>query len=403
MKFVVFGGGGDIGSRAVTELAITPGVSRITIVGRTLAPLEQTRQRALAAQGEAAEAGSMLQAAASESDTARSGSPTVGHTRAAVDVVVQDVNDAAAVQALMGKHDVALGALGPFYLFEEPLVKAAIAARTAYVSLCDDGDATAAALKHDAAARAAGATILTGLGWTPGLTNLLVMRNAAMLDKVNDVRIAWAGSASESNNGTAVVMHTMHIFDGHVVTFANSRHTEVRAGSEPEVIEFPQPLGPVRVCHVGHPEPITLPDHLPGVRTVALKGGVVEPSLHMLAGLTGRLRLASTHGRRQFWASVLKPLIPVLSRVGPRKPQISGLVVEADGTIKGRQLTLRSAAVAPMAALTSLPMVIGALWIAEGRISRAGVFAPEAPDGPDPELFLQALAERGVHVEHSIV
>lgn len=410
MRFVVFGGGGDMGSRAVTELAVTPGVQRITIVGRTSAPVEQARELALAAQAEAIPA---PLAATAESDTnaaARSGgsgaageSEAPGQALADIGVVVQDVNDSEAVQALMREHDVALGALGPFYLFEEPLVQAAIAARTDYVSLCDDGDATAAALKHDAAARAAGVTILTGLGWTPGITNVLAMHNAARLDEVTDVRIAWAGSASESTNGTAVVLHTMHIFDGDVVTFADGHHTEVRAGSEPEVIEFPPPLGAVRVCHVGHPEPVTLPERLPGVRRVALKGGVVEPALHMLAGLTGRLRLAGTHGRRQFWTNVLKPMIPLLSRFGPRKPRLSGVVVEVDGTLDGRKQTLRSAATAPMATLTAVPMAIGALWIAAGRIDRTGVFAPEAEGGPDPEAFLDELTRRGVHIEHRTV
>src|SRR5690606_26877937 len=194
---------------------------------------------------------------------------------------------------LMRRHDVALGALGPFYLYEEPMVKAAIVSRTPYVSLCDDAVAAAAALRYDRTAREAGVTIVTGVGWTPGLTNILARRLAA-----------WAGSAMESR-GHAGALHTLYICDGRVTAFADGRHVEVPAGSGSEDIEFPPPLGRVRVCHVGHPEPLTLPQHIPGVRSVALKGGLVEPTLHRLAVLTRRLGLARTHGWREFWAREL--------------------------------------------------------------------------------------------------
>ncbi len=110
------------------------------------------------------------------------------------------------------------------------MVKAAIAARKPYVSLCDDADAAAAALKHDDAARQAGVTIVTGLGWTPGLTNILALRAAARLDKTTSVTIAWAGSAQESG-GHAVALHTLHIFDGKVTTFADGRHIGRASGN----------------------------------------------------------------------------------------------------------------------------------------------------------------------------
>lgn len=420
MRFVVFGGGGDMGRRVVTELAVTPGVEHITLVGRTMPPLQRAKQRALAAQERRRAAGQLAAADVGEPKTTDADSvvyeamaadenpeevpSSASDSFAKISVVTHDATDATGVEALMRQHDVAVGALGPFYLFEELLVKAAIAARTAYVSIADDGDATAAALTHDEAARDAGVTIVTGLGWTPGLTNLLVMRNAALLDEVTNVRIAWAGSASEASNGTAVVMHTMHIFDGKIITFADGRSQQVRAGSEPEFIQFPEPLGAVKVCHVGHPEPVTLPHYIPGVRTVSLKGGIVEPALHAMAGLTGRSRIGSSHGRRRLLAGMMKPMIPLMSRLGNRKPQLSGLVVDVEGVAKGTNspLTLRSSAVASMAALTAVPAAVGALWIADGRIDGKGVFPPEAEGGPDPEAFLRALAERGIDVEHTM-
>ncbi|MFO7266120.1 MAG: saccharopine dehydrogenase NADP-binding domain-containing protein [Limnochordales bacterium] len=374
MRFVVFGGGGDMGRRAVAELAVTPGVELVTIVGRTQSTLEKARAEALAAQREA-----------------------VNPATAEVVIETADARDYDAVVALMRRHDVALGALGPFYLYEEPMVKAAIVSRTPYVSLCDDAVAAAAALRYDRTAREAGVTIVTGLGWTPGLTNILARRLAARLDKPTDITVAWAGSAMESS-GHAVALHTLYIFDGRVTTFADGRHVEVPAGSGSEDIEFPPPLGKVRVCHVGHPEPLTLPQHIPGVRSVALKGGLVEPTLHRLAVLTGRLGLARTHGWREFWARVLVPMIPLLSRLGPRRPAVSGTVVRVRGERGGRPVTLEAGVTTSMRAMTAVPLAVGALWVAQGRARLPGVQPPEAPGLFDPDEFLAELARRGVHV-----
>jgi Saccharopine dehydrogenase and related proteins len=91
MRFVVFGGGGDMGRRAVAELAVTPGVELVTIVGRTQSTLEKARAEALAAQREA-----------------------VNPATAEVVIETADARDYDAVVALMRRHDVALGALGPF-------------------------------------------------------------------------------------------------------------------------------------------------------------------------------------------------------------------------------------------------------------------------------------------------
>ena len=59
----------------------------------------------------------------------------------------------------------------------------------------------------------AGVTVLTGLGWTPGLSNLLALKGAQQFDLVDEINVAWGSSASDSE-GYAVILHTMHIFTG---------------------------------------------------------------------------------------------------------------------------------------------------------------------------------------------
>ncbi|HEY8414643.1 MAG TPA: saccharopine dehydrogenase NADP-binding domain-containing protein [Thermaerobacter sp.] len=369
VRFVVFGGAGDMGRRAVRELAVTPGVRRVTVADRNLVAAEAVRDRLAA-------------------------DPAV---RCEVEAARVDVLDRGAVVALMREHDVAVGAAGPFYLLEEPLVRAAIEARRPYVSLCDDHDAAGRVLALDGEARAAGVPILTGLGWTPGLSNLCARHAAATLDTLEAAHIAWAGSSADSE-GMAVVLHTMHIFSGRVTTYAARRWTQVAAGTEPERVTFPAPIGPVAVFHVGHPEPVTLPRFLPGLREVRLKGGLREPALNSLAVTFGRLGLTGTHARRRGLAAALKPLLPLLERLGPQPVPASGLVVRVRGRKQGARVERVYSAAGHMADLTAVPLALGALWMAQGRITARGVFAPEAEGGPEPEGFFRELEDRGVRV-----
>lgn len=51
-----------------------------------------------------------------------------------------------------------------------------------YVSICDDYDAAAAFLELDDDAKKAGVTAITGVGWTPGITNMLARMGADRFD-----------------------------------------------------------------------------------------------------------------------------------------------------------------------------------------------------------------------------
>ena len=63
-------------------------------------------------------------------------------------------------------------------------------------------------------AREKGLRVLTGVGWTPGLSTL--WRAAAdSLDTVEKINIAWAGN-TEDSVGLAVILHSLHIFCGSI-------------------------------------------------------------------------------------------------------------------------------------------------------------------------------------------
>jgi lysine 6-dehydrogenase len=362
MKIIVLGGAGDMASRVVRELAAEPDVTALTIADYNLESAEQL----------ASELGGKVSA------------------------VWIDANDHQALIEVIRGHDAAASGIGPFYRYEVKVARAAIEARVPYVSLCDDYDGALEVLELDETARAAGVTVLTGLGWTPGLSNVLARRGAEQFDQVDEINVAWGSSASDSE-GYAVILHTLHIFTGQVPTFNKGHLQNISAGSDKEAILFPRPVGLVNCYHLGHPEPVTLPRFLSGLRAVTLKGGLSEQPLNDLAIWLARLSFTNTPAKKDVMGKIIKAALPFLSKLGQAEDPCSAVRVDVSGWAGGVYRTVSYGAAAHMAELTGLPMAIGALMLARGDLHMPGVVAPEACIEPEP--FLNELERRGVAAE----
>ena len=97
MDIILLGGAGDVGSRAVEDLAAAEGVRRLTIADRNVDAARQIAARL-------------------------AGQPAI------VDTNQVDAGDHQQLVAAMQGYDVAASALGLFYLFEANLVRAAVEA-----------------------------------------------------------------------------------------------------------------------------------------------------------------------------------------------------------------------------------------------------------------------------------
>jgi lysine 6-dehydrogenase len=362
MDVIVLGGAGDMGSRAVRDLARDADVGRLTIAD---ANLERARRL-----GE---------------ELGRDG----------VEAIRVDADDQASLVAALRDHDAAGGAIGPFYLYEAPIVRAAIAAGVPYASICDDYDAAKAALALGAEARAGGVPVVTGCGWTPGLSNVLARHAADRLDEVETIDVAWGASAADSE-GFAVILHTIHIFTGKVPSWRDGGEVEVEAGGGRRRVRFPAPVGEIDVFDLGHPEPVTLPRSMPGVRTVTLKGGLSEAPLNGLARALARLRLTDTPVKKRRVGKVIKAAMPLLGRLGAAGEPSSAIRVDVSGRLGGEPRTVSYGAAGHMGTLTGVPLAIAVRMLARGEIAAPGVSAPEAVI--PPERFLGAVAARGVAI-----
>ncbi|RLG50198.1 MAG: hypothetical protein DRN96_08325 [Thermoproteota archaeon] len=317
----------------------------------------------------------------------------LGELRGKVRCVKADASKPSELAEALRKErvDSAVGAIGPFYELARPVVEAAIKSGVPLVDICDDYDGAMASLELSSEAAKAGVTCITGLGWTPGLSNLLAAKGHRELDSCRSIDISWVGSAADSK-GLAVVMHVFHACTGKVPMYLDGELKEVEAGSGKEPKLFPKPFGEVKVFYTGHPEPVTIPKHLK-VERVTLKGALVPEWQNSLVALFVKLGLTKTPGRKRKLSKIIHSIEDLFRAGGV---QASGLRVDVSGELKGEEVTLTYGMVDRMWRLTSIPAALGAMMLASRELDEPGVHPPEA--AIPAEDFLKRVAEAGLKI-----
>lgn len=200
-----------------------------------------------------------------------------------------DINDAAALAAACADVDAVLNFVGPYYRFGTTVAAAAIAAGRPYVDVCDDADVTEDLLELDAAAKEAGVPVVVGAGMSPGIINAVAQAVAAEFDQIDEILTAWIVD-EHSESGPAPLDHFFHGIADDIPIWRNSQREVIRPFTQDsaEVFPFPEPLGPIEVRDVGHPEPVTLPRAVEATE-VRNKGALLPPQsgpiFKMLAGI----------------------------------------------------------------------------------------------------------------------
>lgn len=310
-----------------------------------------------------------------------------------------DAGDIGALAGIMRTADVVINTCGPFYRYGESVLKAAIEAGRNIVDICDDADATEKMLKLDAEAKRAGICAVVGLGATPGITNVMARAGADQCDRVDEVDTAWAWSALDPKmTGSAIVDHVFHAITGEVATYRDGGWRRIPAWECKKTFDFMDPVGKFEVAQVGHPEPVTIPRYLKGVRSVTNYGGIWPEKFAVIAALFKELGIASlteidVKGKRIPARDIASAIFLAIGELNPALAEslrgeatarygefgIEGLALRVDvaGEKNGKRVRFSYTSGAATDLLTSLPSVIGALMLARGQIRGAGVFAPE--------------------------
>jgi saccharopine dehydrogenase (NAD+, L-lysine-forming) len=234
MKVVVIGGAGAMGSALSADLAACDGIEELVV-----------------ADADGARAIELVE---------RTGSP---FARAAV----LDVEDRRAALDLLGGARLLVNCTS-FTLFDR-VFSLAVEARVDYCDLISEPSPG-----QRRAAEEAGITAVSGLGASPGLTNVLVAHAAEAFDVVEEAHVSWASFRTIAPS-RGLLDTILWELAGSCPTrryYQNGRYLRAGAMEGSRLVDFALPLGRQRVYYVPHPEVTTLPRNFPSLRFCAVRG-----------------------------------------------------------------------------------------------------------------------------------
>ena len=316
-----------------------------------------------------------------------------------------DVNDHRVLVGAIKEHDVVVNTAGPFYKTAIAVARAAVEAGVNYIDICDDYEAVPVLFSSpeiDEAAKKAGITVLTGMGSDPGTNNVLVKWYANQLDRVDEIHLFWVVSIAELAG--AAWDHSLHMVTGSIPQYIDGRLQYVEGGTGEETAQFLEPLGTCVVRYVGHPQPITIPRYIEGVKKVVIKGALIPLWVDELIKEQKETGFLSTDpvdvkGTPVIPYDITLKLWNAIPKGRDNGPQASGLKVIVKGERDGKRVTYTADIVGRMAPGTGLPASIAALMMDAGEVTVKGVVAPEGCI--DPEKFLSALLQRGAKIHQT--
>ena len=315
-----------------------------------------------------------------------------------------DVNDYMGLVRVIRESDVVINCAGPFYKTAVPVARAAVEAKVNYIDICDDYEATEIlfASDIDQAAQKAGITVLTGMGSDPGTNNVIVKWYANQLDRVDEIALFWVVSIAELSG--AAWDHSLHMTLGKIPQYLDGKLEYVEGGTGEETAQFLEPLGTCQVRYVGHPQPLTIPRYIKGVRNVVIKGALIPSWVDQLIREQKETGFLSkdpieVKGTKIVPYDLTLRLWDTIPQNRDKGPFSSGLKVIVKGERKGKQVTYTADIAGRMAPGTGLPASIAALMLDAGDVKVKGVVAPEGCI--DPQKFITALVKRGAKIHQT--
>ncbi len=372
-KVVVLGGAGGIGSVAVSALATMNDFGEIVV-----ADVREEAAREVAAK--------------------------VGDER-----LVARGFDATSAESLAGVlegHDVVCNCVGPFYRFGPPILEAAIEAGVDYVDVCDDLEPTRTMLELDGKAKERGVKALVGMGNSPGLANVFVKMVADnFLDEVHAAHIMHI-HGGEPTEGPAVIKHRIKAMVDPVPLYVDGDFIEVMQleddGAAHTIETDFHRVGSYPVFPYPHPETITLPKYIPGLKHATNRGVIFPLSYFRLTQDMVRVG-ACTYEPLQVGDRNVVPIDFSVSHILSRRADLlqeagvtgpAGCLKVEVGGVKGgasRSYVFQlSSSTAGAGEGTGIPAAAGAALMGRGSVKGPGVLPPEAALSP-MELLLTAF------------
>lgn len=317
-----------------------------------------------------------------------------------------DVMDEGEIARTAADSDAFVNTSGPDYVVQLPAVRAAIKAGVNYCDVSCDGPAAETVLMLDAKAKDAGISVIIGIGWTPGLDNLLMAHMVRQLDETEVVQtcLVWPVTdvvkgdskkvAEELRNSgpfSASWETGMRCFSGQCKIYGNGKWVVVDPFEN--AVTLPDPYGGLVTAYPAcGAEPITIPRYVRGVKSVSVLLSFCPFPLNELARqLAVRIRSGEM--------STKEAALAFIETAGAdRERWLAGsekvteewpFWIVAQGLKDGSRVryTLN---VSPDWPSTGGPLYTAAKMLLEGRIKERGILPPEACLDPLP--FMEEVA-----------
>lgn len=176
---------------------------------------------------------------------------------------VFDVNDGAALRALLADCDLCINGVPTFAGFQMAIFEACLEAKRPYVDYGGMGVYTVKQKAQHEKWRSAGATAVVGLGSDPGMSNIICRAVADRLDSIERINLYWAATKIGADSPVLVPPYSVSTvlaeYSNPSQQFLEGRLQEVAAQAGEESIDLPHPWGRTTFIHSQHSEPLTVP------------------------------------------------------------------------------------------------------------------------------------------------
>lgn len=328
-------------------------------------------------------------------------------------VIPFDANNEDAMRELFPRFDVVVNGLP--YRYDYIVNKVCVEVGVNGLDLSSDDPQFAL---HEEAAKK-GMIFVPGMGATPGTTNMMVRRAAAILDRLDSVDIYFAAFRSLAPS-PGLLQTTLWEFnpegeERQEVYFEEGEWHPAPPMSGEKVVRFHDQIGEQKVYYVPHDEANTLPRSYPTLRRAAVRG-CFPPHVMDLMGALMRAGMLTSRpirigGQEVPAIDAVRDILWALPICKENPVWAYGLVVEVEGQRDGRrvQCTYRNqhppqeewGGESAYYKNVGIPLSIGAQMIARGEVLGTGVLPPERAFPAEP--FFRELAKRGIIVHEEIV
>lgn len=307
----------------------------------------------------------------------------VGDVPEVVRIERVDVHERDTLDALVGSVGVLATTVGPFVDLGHPAFEAAVRAGCHYVDSTGEQPFVRWAFEHEEAPGAAG-TLVPACGFDALVGGLLADVAAAAVRDPVEVHVAYLvrGRSVIVSQGTRRTMARM--LDGTGVAMRDGRMVEEDLAERRRLAWFPKPVGPRHAAGFPGCEPITVPRHVDGVRTVATYFALPTALAELGQFLASLTRFDAV---RRFVRRAL-PAGPEGPSEEARKRTRWGCVAEVEGA--DGDVARAWAYGHDIYGFTAESMALAAERLAQDGARRSGVAAP--PEVFEADTFLDGLA-----------